>query len=276
MRMKVRESHVFTDGNVRLFRQRTDIPFQVDNTLCIEVPFSRIGGLPIAYKVAYAKERETAARHPFAWSPEFGYITSRPKICGTAMQIHGLFHLEGLYLIGDLQPVLKSLEAIRMDAISMNGEGFKEAAHIFHVRNAAMLGIEAHDLMFRTCRTFSALVREETNARIRLIEELPRVFEDAISRALAALKSCRLLSQWELLDLLSPIALAADFSFLTGITVTEVRDMIQSRLDMPESPRPQTYDDERDRDRKDSYLADEMNLRFKSVRLNAKARTILG
>jgi hypothetical protein len=96
---------------------------------------------------------------------------------------------------------------------------------------------------------------------------MPRVFGDALCRALAILKNCRLLSPGELFDLLSPLRLAALEKMLDGIKFSEI-EKIQNGVDL-------TGEEDRlepqERDRRDAERADEMNRRFEEVVLNERA-----
>ncbi len=265
---------VVSDGVVRYYRQRTDLPFRADNTLCVEVRWNDPQSLPAAFRTASEKEAEVARRHPFAWNPEFGYVTCRPRVLGTGLLIGGLFHLEGLHLIGDLPPALAGLEAVRLSIREFSGDGLKNAAHLYRVCNAAMLGVSEQELFDRVVKAFAALVRQELNARIRLVEEMPRVFEDAVCRSLAILRECKLLSEWEFLDILSPVRLAAEMGFLAGLTRDEANAFTVERLDLPDAPRPKTFEEEQERDRRDAAFADRVNRRFRDVRLNPRAKGI--
>ena len=84
-------------------------------------------------------------------------------------------------------------------------------------------------------------------------------------RALAVLRSARLLSPWELFDLLSPIRLAASIGRLAGISRDEVISMMAAQAKKPDLPPPETIDDERRRDNRDAALADRTNKRFSRV-----------
>ena len=106
---------------------------------------------------------------------------------------------------------------------------------------------------------------QELYARQMLIEDTPRIFEDSIMRALAILRSARLLSPWELFDLLSPIRLAANMGYIAGITGNEVISLMAAQAKKPDLPPPQSIADERRRDNRDAALADRINKRFARV-----------
>ena len=111
------------------------------------------------------------------------------------------------------------------------------------------------------------LLAQERNARVRLFEEMPRVFGDSLCRSLAVLKNCRLLAPAELFDLLSPLRLAALEKMLDGITLKEIESMM-AEIDLSSK---EDKVDQVERDRIDGLRADAMNSRFEDVVLNERA-----
>lgn len=273
--IEIDPSDIVSDGIVCIHRQRTDLPFTAENIMNFEFKFPSIPRLHAAFSSAMVKADEVAELHPIAWNPEFGYVTAHPNICGTGIEISMLFHLEGLHLIGDLEPALNALNAMRMAMTSCDGGGIKASAHIYRIANAHMFGIDEHGIMARVKRTFADLVQQETNARIRLVEELPRIFEDAISRSIAILRACRLLSDWEFLDIISPLRIAAELDFLDNFTRADAEAIVKSRLNLKDSAMPLTYEEMRERDRRDEAFASKVNRRFRNVRLNARGKDYL-
>ena len=168
----------------------------------------------------------------------------------------GRLHLEALHLIGERDAVKRATRALGMELSGVEADGVKDAGHVYSLRH--------HGAKKRARRIMSALVREERNARVRLFEEMPRVFGDSLCRALAVMKNCRLLSPGERFDLLSPLRLAAREGMLDGIDADEIEGMLsaddlanaEDALEQPE------------RDRLDAERADEMNRRFEDVVLN--------
>ena len=273
--MTIEASDIFSDGYVRIHRQRTDMPFTPGNIVVFETPFNSLPRLHAAFSSTVKSEAQVAKEMPFAWNPEFGYITARPDICGTGLQISAALHLEALNLIGHLEQVLNALHGLRMNAKGIDGDAILDAAHIFRVSNASMLGTDEQDIVSRTGRILTDLVQQEMNARIRLVEELPRVFEDAICRSIAILKSCKLLSEWEFLDLTSPLKIAAELEFLDNFTREDVIALILPRMNLPEFSNPKTMEEIKEKDRREALFANKVNKRFKSVRLNARGKEYL-
>lgn len=174
-------------------------------------------------------------------------------------RIGGRIHLEGLHLIGELDAVKRAIRALRMDLVGVDADGVRDTGHVYSLRYSGSSE--------QAKRVVEDLLREERNARVRLFEEMPRVFGDSLCRALAIMKNCRLLSSGEFFDLLSPLRLAAKEDMLDGIRLAEIeRMLLEADLSNSEDKLEQA-----ERDRIDAERADEMNLRFEEVMLNERA-----
>ena len=178
---------------------------------------------------------------------------------GEIFRLRDGFHLAGIHLIGEMEAVRRALHALDMDIEGFEVDGVKDAGHSYR------LTYSCSDETAK--RVAEAIIREERNARVRLFEELPRVYGDALCRALAILKNCRLLSSGELFDLLSPLRIAAKERMLDGITFRQIENILAS-IDLSGK---EDLLDPLERDRVDSERADKMNRRFEDVVLNERA-----
>ena len=178
---------------------------------------------------------------------------------GAEFRIGNGLHLEGLCLIGELEAVHRATRALGMELTGVSADGIRESGHVYRLRYSGSAE--------QAKRVVEDILAQERNARIRLREEMPRVFGDSLCRALAILKNCRLLSPGELFDLLSPLRLAALEKMLDGLSIREVDRMLM-KIDL--SSREDSLTPE-ERDRIDSERADEMNARFEDVVLNESA-----
>ena len=174
-------------------------------------------------------------------------------------RIGEMLHLEGLHLIGELEPVGRALRALKMKLVGVDADGVRDSGHVYR------LFYEGSQEAAK--RVAEDILREERNARVRLFEEMPRVFGDSLCRALAILTNCRLLSPGELFDLLSPLRLAAIEKMLDGIDLAGIETLISS-VDLTSKEDNETQES---RDRMDAERADEMNRRFEDVVLNERA-----
>ena len=256
---------VIAGGSICVYRNDQDRPFGNEDQHVLTETWDLPTDIPDAYTRLEAAERRLATGHAFAWHPEFGYLSPFPEHCGTGLHVWAEFHLEGLHLIGDLSPVRAGIEAVRMTIQGIDADGLRSAGHVFRVWNNATLGLSERKLVRRVMRVFEDLVQQELYARQMLIEDNPRIFEDSVMRALAVLRAARLLSPWELFDLLSPLRLAVNMGRLAGISRDEIISLMAAQAKKPDLPPPETVADERKRDNRDAALADRTNKRFARV-----------
>ena len=169
-------------------------------------------------------------------------------------------HSVGEGIIGEIVEHLVTADAGYVtDLVGTCADGVNETGHVYTLRYSGSSE--------QAKRVVEDLLREERNARVRLFEELPRVFGDSLCRALAIMKNCRLLSPGEYFDLLSPLRLAAKEEMLDGITYDEIEKMLLE-IDLTSS---EDKLEQAERDKVDAERADEMNKRFEDVILNERA-----
>ena len=265
---------VIRDGHVLMLRNPAGRKFGRKDAVRIDSEWSDFDELPVALERVRAEERARAEQDPPAWDPEFGYLTPEPEFCGNNLFIACMMHLEGLNMVGDLKATLAGLEAVRISYWAFAVENMRDTAHIYRLENRSSIGISEDDLVRRVGTIYKDLARQEINARLHLVEEDPRILADAIARSLAVLRAARLISPWELADMLSPIRLATSMGFIDGITKKEIDDFTLKQLDEPPDA-PGSRDQERARDRRDADFADRMNRRFAKVGLNARGKELL-
>lgn len=174
-------------------------------------------------------------------------------------RVRGHIHLEGLHLIGELEPVRRAVRALGGELVGIDVDGVRDAGHAYAFTYTCSQECAA--------RVVGDLIESERSARVRLFEELPRVFGDSLCRALAIMKNCRLLSPGELFDLLSPLRLAAKEDMLEGITLAEI-DALLRDVDLSGS---EDRLDQESRDEADAARADEINGKFMDVVLSDRA-----
>lgn len=175
-------------------------------------------------------------------------------------------HLEGLFIIGEIEAAKRAFDAMEMTLSGASPDGISDAGHVFWVD--VREGDEE-----KAERAVAELVRQEQNARSRLDGEFKRVFADSLCRSLAILKNCRLLSSGELFDLLSPMRLAAQKDFLDGITLREIENSMK-KIDLEGDDPDGTFEPSQ-RDELDGSQADAVNRMFADVVLNDNAGEIL-
>jgi protein arginine kinase len=261
---------VVFDGEICYYRHPAGEPFAPESAIKIAVNWNSPAEIPSAFNKLVKKEAQISKKHRFAWNEEFGYLTPAVSWCGTALSFSCNVHLEGLHLLERLLPTLDALNATRIVHDSFSVDGITHAGHFFTLENSSSLGITDRDLCRRITSVLDNLVRQELNAREKLLKDRSAVLDDTIERALAILKNARLLSKVETLDLISPIRLAKTFGFIDGISLELLHKMMIDFFNMTIQE-----DEEQDNYAIDKILADNIRYMFKNVKMNSLGKKYL-
>lgn len=249
---RLRQSRKAVAGNSHKHKLPPGVSISVSGPISAPPPFidAILNALEgVAGKITGATEEkpeEKAAR-----LKTYSNIDDDAKYC------YGEFlHLEGLYLVGDLDAVKRAFIALGCELEGITLSGVKDCGHLYKVKYPASL----KDIR----RIVQDLLVQEGNARYHITEVEPRTLGDTVCRSLSLLKSCRLLSPGEFLDMLSPLRLAALGKFLEGMELSALEDLMNEI----EFGKPEFQQDEHERYRVDGERADEINRLFRDVILS--------
>lgn len=182
--------------------------------------------MPMAWRRADMLDTLLEKHLNYAWSPHLGYLTACPSNVGTGMRASVMLHLLGLRLLGEIEAVVRGLERMRLLVRGIGGEGSEAAGQIYQISNMDTLGVNENEIVFRVMRISEEVVRQEYNARVRLIQESPLVLADCLARSLCVLQNARLLSTVEALEFLSAMRLGASLGLFMRLKVHEVDKLI--------------------------------------------------
>lgn len=162
----------------------------------------------------------------FAFHPTFGYLTSCPSNLGTGLRASVMLHLLGLRLTGEIDAALKALDRLGLAVRGVGGEGSDASGNMFQISNQETLGASEHDIIAGLQEMIDEVARQEYNARLRVMEEAPRVMLDCMARALAILKNARMLQSEEAVDYLSALRLGVAMGMVRGVTVKRLNALM--------------------------------------------------
>lgn len=211
------------------------VAYAPDGSLCVminEEDHLRIQGfgtgldLEAAWQAADALDTRLESHLTYAWTPRYGYLTACPSNVGTGLRASAMLHLLGLRLMGDVEAAVRGLERMRLLVRGMAGEGSEAAGQIYQISNMDSLGQDEASIVGRVKRICAEVVRQEHNARVRLIQESPLVLADCLARSLSVLQNARLLATAEALEFLSALRLGASLGLVTRLKVAEVDRLI--------------------------------------------------
>jgi protein arginine kinase len=162
----------------------------------------------------------------YAWTPRLGYLTACPSNLGTGMRASVMLHLMGLRLTGDLDAVIRALERMRLLVRGLYGEGSESSGHIYQVSNLETLGMDEQTILARMRRICEEVIRQECNARARMIQDSPRVVQDFFTRSLCLLQNVLMMPSGEAIELLSALRFGVSVGMVTGLTIAEIDELM--------------------------------------------------
>lgn len=158
------------------------------------------------WKEANRIDDDLSAQLDFAFSQEWGYLTSCPTNTGTGLRASCLVHLPGLVLSDEINKVLGGLSRIGIAARGLYGEGTKVMGELFQISNAFTMGSSEAEIVDSVERLVRQVLAYEREARTNLLKGgKARLNEDRIFRAYGTLSQARAIHFEETLFLLSKI-----------------------------------------------------------------------
>jgi protein arginine kinase len=175
----------------------------------------------LALEAAYAEvdrlDAELGQRLPFAFHPEFGYLTSCPTNVGTGLRASVLIHLPGLVLTKEISKVLQGLAQVGLTFRGLYGEGSEIVGNFFQLSNQTTLGKSEAELLDHLGKMVRQVVDYEEQARQVLLRDAPTIIEDKVWRAFGLLRYARSLSFEEAMNLLSGVRLGVGIGLIPGV-----------------------------------------------------------
>ncbi len=182
---------------------------------------SLVGGFRLrdAWRAIERLDDELGTRLPYAFHPEFGYLTSCPTNVGTGLRASVLMHLPGLVLTQEIGKVLQGISQVGLTFRGLYGEGSEVVGNFFQISNQTTLGKTEEDLIDHLQRIVQQVVQYETQARAVLLRDARTVIEDKVWRAYGLLRHARSTGFEEVMNLLSGVRLGVGLDLIRGVRV---------------------------------------------------------
>lgn len=179
-----------------------------------------------AYAAVEAVDADLGRLLPFAFHPEFGYLTSCPTNAGTGLRASVLIHLPGLVLTKEINKVLQGLSQVGLTFRGLYGEGSEVVGNFFQLSNQTTLGKAEDELVDHLGKIVRQVVEYEEQAREMLLKTAPEEVEDKTWRAYGLLKHARRLTFEETMNLLSGVRLGVGVNLLPGPSVYTLNKLL--------------------------------------------------
>jgi protein arginine kinase len=179
-----------------------------------------------AWRAAAQLDTELGARVPYAFHPEFGFLTACPTNTGTGMRASVLIHLPGLVLTKEIGKVLAGLQQMGLTYRGLYGEGSEVVGNFFQISNQTTLGRSEEELQDHLSRVVRHVIEREEEARRVLLRDAGYIIEDKLWRAYGTLRYARSLTFDEAMNYLSGVRLAVGLKLITGLSVYTLNKLL--------------------------------------------------
>lgn len=172
----------------------------------------------------FAKEIE------FAFLDTWGYLTACPTNTGTAMRGSVMMHLPALVMTKQINKVLAAISKLSFASRGFYGEGTQASGNFYQISNQVSLGHSEQDIIQNINGLIRQVIEQEEQARQALLLQNRPMLEDKICRCWGLLKTARIISSQEAIELFSMVRLGMDMGILKHVdqkTLNELFIVIQ-------------------------------------------------
>jgi protein arginine kinase len=171
-----------------------------------------------------AKCEEMIAKElPYAFLPQFGFLTANLNNCGTGLTISAFLHVPALLALKKLDELLQNLEDV--EAVGLEGTKDDRTADFLVVKNAYTLGLSEQEILRAVHLAATKIASAEKGARAQIQKEENAEVKDLISRAYGLLVHSYQLSTKEALASLSHLKLGIDLGWIGGLTDQDINQL---------------------------------------------------
>lgn len=188
----------------------------LESGLSIRKAFERIDEL----------DDELDGRFAYAFSENLGYLTACPTNVGTGLRVSAMVHLPGIVHNNDLPQIIKGLNNVRLTVRGMYGEGSNAMGNMFQISNGITLGLSEEDTVLGLESHLRKVLEFEKKARELLLRKARSLLEDRIYRAHGILRSARLVTSKEAMDLLSDVRLGVGLGVITDVGISKLNELL--------------------------------------------------
>ncbi len=168
---------------------------------------------------------ELSAHLEYAYDDRLGYLTSCPTNLGTGMRASVMLHLPGLVMADAIGPTMQGVLKLNLAVRGIFGEGSDHRGDLFQISNQSTLGESEAQILAHLKMVIEQLIRQEKNARQRLLAQDRYTLLDQVGRAYGALLHSYKLSSAEALSSLSKLRLGVDLNLFGKLEILRVNEL---------------------------------------------------
>ena len=158
----------------------------------------------------------------YAYSKEFGFLTSSPLNVGTGMKASVIVHLPALTMTGNLSKVLRIINNLGMSIRGVYGEGTQNQGDLYQISNNQTIGLSEKEIMLNVRNISEKIIEQERTAR-KFLGKKEIELEDRVYRAYGLLTNARKISSDECKKLISEVKLGVDLGIIKELDDSKIR-----------------------------------------------------
>ena len=162
---------------------------------------------------------------PFAFSPEWGYLTACPTNVGTGMRGSVMLHLPALVMTRQINRVLAAIAKLSFTTRGLYGEGTQATGNFFQISNQVSLGHSEAEIIGNINGLITQIVEQENQAREVLLVHNRTALDDRVHRSFGVLKNAYIISSQETIELLSMLRLGVDLGLIKDLDRSHMNEL---------------------------------------------------
>ncbi len=177
-----------------------------------------------AYDIADKLDTLLDENLDFAFDEKLGYLTQCPTNLGTGMRASVMLHLPALKSSKAIGRIAGNLSKLGLTIRGAYGEGSEPQGAMYQLSNQVTLGISEKSAIENLKNIAEQLVNQELQAQKRMCESLET--QDSILRSLGILKTAKLITCKESLELLSNVRFGITGGVIKDLGIETVDELI--------------------------------------------------
>jgi protein arginine kinase len=177
-----------------------------------------------------------AARVSYAFSQQYGYLTSCPTNTGTGLRVSVMLHLPALSFRREVKggraveqgivKVHRAAQTLGLTVRGTHGESSRAEGDFYQVSNQVTLGKAPDQAGIELGKMLEQVVRYERESREILMKEDRNRLEDVVWRAFAILGHARRIASREALAHLSALRLGVSLRLIDSVSIPTLHELM--------------------------------------------------
>jgi protein arginine kinase len=178
------------------------------------------------YSLADRVDEEMNKFISYAYSDEYGYLTTCPSNLGTGLRVSTMLHLPTLTIMRSIPDIVRMARDYNADMKGTAGDGARTVGSMYQVSSRVSLGKSEVDILEGLDEVTTMLIEMEGDARDEYLSQYGKQLEDRIWRSYGMVRYSRILGYLDAMEHLSNIRLGVILSILKNIELHKINDLM--------------------------------------------------